>query len=240
MKAFCCFLLLCCFALSEPDITGQDRATALDQQLASPAVPDVNIATAKTQPHAILSRPEFRQLSAGPSAVERWKRALARCLTDHFGRLFKALARHPTTSRIIFWVAALTACAFLVFVLFRIFGDAGASGWRSSKLTAPPMPVTNDWITQAFLASERGEVNKAIQCLYWAAVNSLQTSGELPSTPGLTPRELVRKAGTTAVSTQLSHLTSSLEHFWYGCAPATPDDFMACVRLVEVLGCRVR
>lgn len=240
MKAFCCFLLFCCAALSEPDITVQDRATALDQQLTSPVVADVNIARAKTQLHAILSRAEFRQLSAEPSALERWRRAFVHWLADHLGGLFKALAQHPTTSQIIFWMAAIGACGFLAFLLFRIFGDVRTSAWTSSKRTASPVTPTNDWVKQAFLASERGDLNRGIQCLYWAGVKWLQISGALPSAAGLTPRELARTARTTAAGNEINRLTWSLERFWYACVPATAEDFAACVRSLEALGCKVQ
>ena len=237
MKAFCCFLFVC-VALSEPKQTVPERAAALDQQLASRVVSDVNIATARTQLNVILSRPEFRQVSAEPGALERWKRAFGQWLADRFGGLLKAIAQHPTTSQVIFWLAALGACGFLAFLLVRI--DPRTSVWRSSHAATTPVSLTSDWVKLAFVASERGELNKAIQCLYWAAVNWLQTSGALPSAAGLTPRELARTVRGTAAGAELNRLTSSLERFWYACVPATAEDFATCVQSLEALGCKVQ
>jgi hypothetical protein len=240
LKAICCFLLVSCVAVAESQVAAPDRSTALDHQLSSPLVAGVNIASAKVQLSGILSRPEFRRISREPSAMERWKKALEQWLSRRFARMFNALAQHPATSQLIFWIAAVGACGFLAFLLFRIFGESRASTWGPRPTSGPGAPIPSNWVMQALLASERGEFNKGIQCLYWAAVNFLQASGALPRAAGLTPRELARKAQATSVSADLNTLTGSLERFWYACLPASAEDFAACVRCLEALGCKVQ
>lgn len=174
-----------------------------------------------------------------PSAWDRLKQQIGEWLLKQLAAIFKAAAQHPTTSQVVFCVAAVGALGVIAFLLFRLFW----SEERTSLSVSPSVPATernfSQWIAAARAASQSGDLNKAIQCLYWAAILSLENAGMLPRTTGLTPRELLKTVRARSEAVELRHLTSSLERFWYARVPATEDDFAACVRSVEALGCRV-
>ena len=192
---------------------------------------------AQQQLKEILSAPEFSETVHGPSAWERLKQQLMQWLGAQLEGLFKALGRHPTTTEIVFWGAALGALGVIAFLLFQLFRRREKASWSSSAAEVGPSQTWNEWLQGARSASERGDLNKAIQCVYWAAVGWLQNAGTLPKTAGLTPRELLR--GAAGKSIELRSLTSSLERFWYGRTPASMDDYMTCLRSFEALGCKV-
>lgn len=235
MKAICCFLLAVAAAFSTPQ-ANVDRVTALERQIASPQPLGITDPSAPSRHlQQILSRPEFAKSLHGPSAWERWKRQMERWLEDHLAKIFKAAAQHPTTSQIVFWAAALGALGLISFVLFRIFTSEERTGWMTQPATNAYSTTSSDWFRAARLAADGGEHNKAIQCLYWAAVVHLQDRGALPKTSGLTPREFVRAARDNAIATELRKLTSALERFWYACMPASSEDFATCMQQVEAL-----
>lgn len=226
-------------AVGQPSVATNDRVATVERALASNKPVAVSDSAARQQLNAILSSAEFSETMRGPSAWEHLKRQIGELWMRHLDRFFKALADHPATTSIVFWGAALGALGLIVFVVLRLF--------RRNQMedgTAPPIEITTagscgEWIQAARSASGRGELNKGIQCLYWAAVIWLQSAGTLPKAHGLTPRELLRAARAKREAAELNNLTSSLEQFWYGRMTAGTDDFAACVRSVEALGCRL-
>ncbi len=203
--------------------------------IASPKTSRVSESFARQQLKEILAAPEFSETVHGPSAWERLKQQMLHWLGAQFEGLFKALARHPTTTEIVFWGAALGALGVIAFLLFQLFRRREKVRSHQSAADATPGQSWNEWLKGARTASERGDLNKAIQCVYWAAVDWLQNGGTLPKTAGLTPRELLQ----TGKSVELRALTAALERFWYGRMPASMDDYMTCLRSVEALGCKV-
>jgi len=229
-------LLLVSAAVAQPP---QDHSLAFEQSLKSPLPVGVAEREARKELKQILSQPEFSQVMRPPSPWDRLKQQVVGWILKQFADLFKAVAKHPTTSRIVFWSAALGALGAIAFLLFQLFLNREKSMLNLSGAPQAPTHTSDEWIQAARSASQEGDLNKAIQCLYWASIVWLQSAGTLPRTAGLTPRELLR-AGTAKKDTAaLVSLTSSLEKFWYRRMPATADDFAACLRSVEALGCKL-
>lgn len=212
---------------------------ALQQQLLSPKPVGVPIAVAKHNLKQILAQPEFSALTRQPSWWDRLKLAFEKWLSEHLQSLFKAMAQHPTTSQIIFWAAAVGALALIAFVLFRIFASEERRAWIPTAAAGSRQRNSTDWIRAARTAGRASDFNKAIQCLYWAAVVWLETAGVLAKTNGLTPRELLRSIATRKEAGEFRNLTLSLERFWYARGSATGADYAACLRSLEALGCPV-
>jgi hypothetical protein len=215
------------------------NSEALRQQLVSPKPVGVSIDVARHNLRRILAQPEFSALTRQPTWWDGLKSAIAKWMTEHLLNLFKAMAQHPTTSQIIFWAAVAGSLAVIAFVLFRLFAPDGTGRSVVLPASVSQRRTSVDWIRTARSAAQSGDLNKAIQCLYWAAVSWLETAGVLNNTSGLTPRELLRSIAATGEAAEFRNLTLSIERFWYGHGAATTADFSACLRSLKALGCPV-
>ncbi len=240
LAAVYCFLLVAGGSAAR-SAEGNDRAERLQRSLASQdSLRAADLASARRHLQDILSAPEFSETVHGPSAWEQLKRRIGLWLMRRLGGLFKAIQQHPATTELVFWVCGIGALGLIAFLIFQLFRREEQSAWRLTGAPAAPTRTASEWIEAARLASQRGDVNAGIQCLYWAAIAWLRNTGALPSTTtGLTPRELLAAAGTNGARTELRSLTSSLERFWYARAPATTADFAACLRHLEAMGCKL-
>jgi hypothetical protein len=218
-------------------IQSQDRISELRQSLTSGELP-ARSSYARQQLNEILATGEFAEAMRGHSAWERWKQQLAAWLQKHFAALIDSIAQHPSTSQAIFWVAAIGALALIASGLLRLFRREDPLDLRLSH-AQPVRQNTPEWISAARSAAERDQLGRAIQCVYWAAIVHLQSMGSLPKTAGHTPREFLRDLRAASVSEYLRTLTLSLERFWFRGTPATADDFAACLRAAEGLGCKL-
>ena len=111
--------------------------------------------------------------------------------------------------------------------------------WAASAAASVATGNALEWIRAAESARVRGDLNQAIQCLYWASVAQLEQAGVVRTTAGVTPRELLRAVPVLAFSPALQHLTAALEQFWYARIPAAPEDFARCLQDVEAVGCKL-
>jgi Domain of unknown function (DUF4129) len=240
-----CFLTLFLLASVSADcqpasalIETQDRVSELRQNLTSGELP-ARSSYARQQLKQILAMREFAETMRGRSAWERWKQQLAAWFEKLFAALIGSIAKHPSTSQAIFWAAALGSLAVIAFQLFRLFRRDGVLKLPLADAGLISRQNTPEWIAAARSSAERGELSKAIQCVYWAAIAQLQSTGSLPKTAGLTPREFLRDLRAASASESLRSLTSALERFWFAGRPASADDFAACLRAVQGLGCKL-
>ena len=190
----------------------------------------------------ILERPEFAFMKP-PSAWDRLRERMNAWIVEFLSRIFQTIARYPTESRVFFWVLLAGVLVALAWWLLRRWSRDGP---LSLKLPSPvPSRTADQWLLAAKAASDRGDFRAAIQCAYWAGVTRMEDRGLLLRNRAQTPRETLRaatKRNTGSVSstvTPLSALTSCLERFWYAGLPARHEDFSACVKALETLGCRL-
>ena len=235
------FLLASAGAIVQPAsaATGaQDRVSELRQSLTTGELP-ARPGYARQQLQEILARRDFVETMRDLSPWERWKQQLGLWMQKHFAALIGAIAQHPSTSQAIFWIAAIGSLCVIAFQLFRLFGNRDLLDFRLPHVEVPGTQNTPEWITAARSAAEKGELSKAIQCVYWAAIVHLQNIGSLPKMGSRTPREFLRDLRAPSASEYLGSLTSSLERFWYARSAATGEDFAACLRAVQGLGCKL-
>jgi len=237
LKAICCFLLLLCFisgALAAPD-----RTASLAQEIAAPKPLGVSMQAVRADLKQILSAPEFSETVHGPTPWERWRRQFIEWLARRLEGLFKAIAQHPGTVQIVFWLAAVAALGLTGFLIFQLFRREERILWNTAAAVPLPSGGAREWIRAAQSAQAKGDLNQAIQCLYWASVAQLQESGALPKTPAHTPRELLRAARAGSLASPLQRLTAALERFWYARITAAPEDFARCLEDAAALGCKL-
>lgn len=196
------------------------------------------MAPAQRQLKAILNEPAFAEKMREASAWEQWKQQVYDWLGKHFAKFFESIVRHPTTSKVVFWTFLVGAFGFICYQLFRLF-RRGERLLPDRVTPEPTAEVEVNWIRAAKTSAEGGDLNKAIQCTYWAGVSRLQTDGVLPKAGSHTPREFLDVVGSGNAAVPLRSLTSSLERFWYARMPARNEDFVAVLKTAEALGCKL-
>jgi hypothetical protein len=154
------------------------------------------------------------------------------------------MSRYPIAARGLFWLLLIGAVACVAMLVFR----AWLRRARLEELKAPVSPMVTqtwqEWMRAAKLAADGGSFRDAVHSLYWAGIVCLEDSRVIPRERWRTPRERVRRLASDRVhqaATQrdaLQALTARLERIWYAGTPATQQDFLESLGLVEELGCR--
>jgi hypothetical protein len=207
------------------------------EQLSSFELPQRTTAeAARNSLNAVLSRPEFAP-EPPPGTLERIRRRLSRWVGELFARLFGSMADH-ISSNVVFWVSLAIAFGLIISILLRRVRQESALK-LSGSLPAPSIRSWDEWISAAQSAARSGDLRHAIQCAYWAGVTRLQSAGLLPKDRTRTPREYLRSLNAQRDTSAFRTLAQTLERCWYAYIPATEDDFNACLRSLEALGCRV-
>ena len=196
----------------------------------------------------ILAQGEFRT-DYTLSAWERLQQRARAWAWQMITRLLRGLGGHPLAARMLFWVLLLGAASILALLLFRSWIRQA----QMAELHAPAVSVVTqtwqDWIRAARFAADRADFREAIHALYWAGIVCLENSCVIPYDPCRTPRERLRQLSgvigaapgsgdDAAFPDRLRTLTFNLERTWYGSGPATRQDFLDSLRLVEELGCK--
>lgn len=196
----------------------------------------------------ILARSEFRT-DYTPSAWERLQQRARIWAWQTITRLLRRLGGYPLAARMFFWILLLGAAATLALLLFRSWIRQA----RTAELSAPAVSVATqtwqEWIRAARSAADRANFREAIHALYWAGIVRLENSRVIPCEPSRTPRERLRHLNAVVgavpasgdeamLRDRLRALTSNLERTWYADGPATRQDFLDSLHVVEELGCK--
>jgi Domain of unknown function (DUF4129) len=196
----------------------------------------------------ILARSEFRT-DHTPSAWERLQQRARVWALQMITRLLQRLGGYPLAARMLFWILLLGAAAILALLLFRSWMRQA----RTAELHAPAVSVATqtwqEWMRAARSAADRANFREAIHALYWAGIVCLENSRVIPYEPSRTPRERLRHlhavvgAGPASgdealLRDRLRALTAHLERTWYADGPATRQDFLDSLQVVEELGCK--
>jgi hypothetical protein len=163
------------------------------------------------------------------------------------GRMLDSLAerisRYPLAARGFFWLLLMGAVACVAMLVFRAWQRRA----RMEELKVPVAPTGTqtwqEWMRAAKLAADSGSFRDAVHSLYWAGTVCLEDSGVIPRERWKTPRERMRRLASGRVHPAkqrdaLQALTVRLERVWYAGVPATQQDFLESLGLVEELGCR--
>jgi Domain of unknown function (DUF4129) len=204
----------------------------------------------------ILAAREFRT-SYQQSAWEQFKQRVWTWLLRQLAALVRRMGSHPIASRALFWLILLGGVAGMALLLFRAWTRRA----HFNELIAAGRPAVSQswqqWIRAARVAADGGAFRDAIHSLYWAAIVQLEDSRVIARERSRTPRERLRQlpspaqlsidpanateariAQASRLQNALQVLTARLESTWYAGQPATRQDYVESLQLVEELGCR--
>jgi hypothetical protein len=96
--------------------------------------------------------------------------------------------------------------------------------------SAPSAQPWDEWLEQGQKLGGEGRWREAVHHVYWAAISCLESRRLWPADRTRTPREYLGLVqGSPETRADLSTLTRSFEHTWYGGMPAGEKDFdQAC------------
>jgi hypothetical protein len=115
----------------------------------------------------------------------------------------------------------------------------GLSGDNAPHPSAPSARGWEEWLEQGQALSREGRWREAIHHVYWAAISCLESRRLWPADRARTPREYLGfLSGNAETRADLSSLTRSFEHTWYGGLQAGEKDFAEACGLLERIAAR--
>lgn len=195
---------------------------------------------------AILARHEFSSIRPR-SQTELLRQRFNRWLLHMLQKLFQGVGKHPMGAKAIFWLIVIILVGWLALVLVRFWLRRAQLEELRSVGAVVPHRSWQEWIRAGREAAARGDFREAVHSVYWAGVTHLEDAGIIHPDRTRTPREHLRLLAEAESSPgfsmrkrkdYLAALTSRFERVWYGRNPAGDEDFQACLRQAEELGCR--
>jgi hypothetical protein len=207
------------------------------------AASDEQRPNARAKLQRILAAREF-DTEYKQSAWDRLQQRFWAWVGRMLARLAARMSRYPIAARGLFWLLLIGAVAGVAMLVFRAWQRR--AGVEELKIPATPRVTQTwqEWMRAAKLAADAGSFRDAVHSLYWAGTVCLEDSGVIPRERWRTPRERMRRLASDRVHQAakqrdaLQALTARLERIWYAGAPATQQDFLESLGLVEELGCR--
>ncbi|MEA2261671.1 MAG: hypothetical protein QOJ51_4496 [Acidobacteriaceae bacterium] len=115
----------------------------------------------------------------------------------------------------------------------------GLSGESAPHTSAPSAQGWQVWLEQGQTLGREGRWREAIHHVYWAAISCLESRRLWPADRTRTPREyLGLLSGNPETRAELSSLTRSFEHTWYGERQASEKDFAEACGILERIAAR--
>ena len=115
----------------------------------------------------------------------------------------------------------------------------GLSGESAPDASAPSAQGWQEWLEQGQILGREGRWREAIHHVYWAAISCLESRRLWPADKTRTPREyLGLLSGNPETRAELSSLTRSFEHTWYGEVQASEKDFAEASGILERIASR--
>jgi len=115
----------------------------------------------------------------------------------------------------------------------------GLSGESAPHASAPSAQGWQVWLEQGQTLGREGRWREAIHHVYWAAISCLESRRLWPADRTRTPREyLGLLSGNPETRAELSFLTRSFEHTWYGGVQASEKDFAEACGILERIAAR--
>jgi Domain of unknown function (DUF4129) len=215
------------------------RLEQMSQEVASPpasAYVPGDVANIRRQLDAILDNGDFPRAKP-PSYLERLWNDFVRWLLR---AIFRVLPSGSSSSSIYFLELAVIAipCGLLIWWFVRKLQMQKLGLPRDSvpHASAPSAQPWDEWLEQGQKLGGEGRWREAIHHVYWAAISCLESRRLWPADRTRTPREYVGLLhGSPETRADLSSLTRSFEHTWYGETPAEEKDFdQACSVLKRI------
>jgi hypothetical protein len=193
-----------------------------------------NVSNIRRKLDSILESGDYPQAKE-LSLLERIWRDFARWLLNS---IIKAMPSGSSPSAI--YVLELTViaipCGLLIWWFIRRLQvqRLGLSADNAAHPLAPSSQGWQEWLEQGQTLGREGRWREAIHHVYWAAISCLESRRQWPADRTRTPREYVGLfSGNPETRADLSSLTRSFEHTWYGGRQAGEKDFAEACGLLE-------
>jgi hypothetical protein len=157
--------------------------------------------------------------------------------------IIKAMPSGSSPSAIYLLELAVIAipCGLLIWWFVRKLQvqGLGLSPDNAPHPSAPSAQGWQDWLKQGQSLGREGRWREAIHHVYWAAISCLESRRLWPADRTRTPREyLALLSDNPETRADLSSLTRSFEHTWYGGLHANEKDFAEACGLLERIAAR--
>ena len=198
-----------------------------------------NISNIRRKLDGILESGDYPQAKA-PSLLERIWRDFARWLLNS---IVSAMPSGSSPSAIYLLELTVIAipCGLLIWWFIRRLQvqRLGLSRDNVPHASAPSALGWQEWLEQAQSLGREGLWREAIHHVYWAAISCLESRRLWPADRTRTPREyLGLLSGNPETRADLSSLTRSFEHTWYGGLQASEKDFAEACGILERITAR--
>jgi hypothetical protein len=214
----------------------------VNQEPASPSasvfVPG-NVSNIRRKLDGILESGDYPQAKA-PTLLEKIWGDFLRWLLNS---IVKAMPSRSSPSAIYLLELTVIAipCGLLIWWFIRRLQvqRLGLSGDNVPHSSAPSAQGWQEWLEQGQSLGREGRWREAIHHVYWAAISCLESRRLWPADRTRTPREyLGLLSGNPETRADLSSLTRSFEHTWYGGLQASEKDFAEACGILERIAAR--
>ncbi|MGB8537762.1 MAG: DUF4129 domain-containing protein [Acidobacteriaceae bacterium] len=222
-----------------------DARLRLVEMMQEPASPQAsvfvpgNVSEIRRKLDRILESGDYPPPEA-PSRLERTWSGFVRWLLNS---IVKAMPSGSSPSAIYLLELTVIAipCGLLIWWFIRRLQmqRLGLSGESAPHASAPSAQGWQEWLEQGQTLGREGRWREAIHHVYWAAISCLESRRLWPADRARTPREyLGLLSGNPETRAELSSLTRSFEHTWYGGQPASEKDFAEARGILERIAAR--
>jgi Domain of unknown function (DUF4129) len=220
----------------------RSRVAEMIQEPASPPMSGFvpgNVSNIRRTLDGILDGGDYPPPEA-PSWLERMWGDFARWLLNF---IVKAMPSGSSPSAIYLLELTVIAipCGLLIWWFIRRLQmqRLGLSGESARHASAPSAQDWQEWLEQGQTLGREGRWREAIHHVYWAAISCLESRRLWPADRTRTPREyLGLLSGNPETRAELSSLTRSFEHTWYGGVRASEKDFAEACGILERIATR--
>jgi Domain of unknown function (DUF4129) len=198
-----------------------------------------NVSNIRRQLDGILESGDYPQAKA-PSLLERIWRDFARWLLNSIVRAIPS-GSSPSAIYLLELTVIAIPCGLLIWWFIRRLQvqRLGLSRENAPHPSAPSAQGWQEWLEQGQSLGREGRWREAIHRVYWAAISCLESRRLWPADKTRTPREyLGLLSGNPETRADLSSLTRSFEHTWYGGLRASEKDFAEACGLLERITAR--
>jgi Domain of unknown function (DUF4129) len=222
-----------------------DARSRLAEMIQEPASPSAsvfvpgNVSNIRRKLDGILESGEYPQAKA-PTLLEKIWGDFLRWLLNS---IVKAMPSGSSPSAIYLLELTVIAipCGLLIWWFIRRLQmqRLGLSGDNVLHSSAPSAQGWQEWLEQGQSLGREGRWREAIHRVYWGAISCLESRHLWPADRTRTPREyLGLLSSNPETRADLSSLTRSFEHTWYGGLQASEKDFAEACGILERIAAR--
>lgn len=222
-----------------------DARSRLEEMIQEPASPSTsvfvpgNVSNIRRKLDGILESGDYPQAKA-PTLLEKIWGDFLRWLLHS---IVKAMPSGSSPSAIYLLELTVIAipCGLLIWWFIRRLQvqRLGLSGDNVPHSSAPSAQGWQEWLEQGQSLGREGRWREGIHHVYWGAISCLESRRLWPADRTRTPREyLGLLSGNSETRADLSSLTRSFEHTWYGGLQASEKDFAEACGILERIAAR--